>query len=226
VIIETFVIAGNRCESKSFHDGQVDGITGQGAMVSHLLTHLGDVCGHDRFQCNQIAHVCGERIELHHKLSDDFWKVMQILAAVPGDTVGFPSHCFLERDKDDFIQGQCNRKELDRAVGINRPLKEGCACGEATVLSMLAIPSRSIEFRLPQGFPGGVQLQGATQAGEGFLTRRQVTGFLVSIEAVHSDYHGFLAIDKVPMAYQLIQLRHDMLRQPKGSVVQIRCDRH
>jgi hypothetical protein len=97
---------------------------------------------------------------------------------------------------------------------------------EATVLSVLAFPSQSIEFRLSQRFPRGAQVQGATQAGEGFLTRRPVMGFLVGIEAVHSGYHNFLAIDKVPVAYQLIQLHHGMLWQHEGNVVRLRCDRH
>jgi hypothetical protein len=94
------------------------------------------------------------------------------------------------------------------------------------VLSALAFPSESVEFCVPQRFPGGAQLQGAAQAGKGFLTPRRVAGFLVGIEPFNSGDYGFLAIDKVPVSYQRIQLCHCMRRQQQRNVVRIWGDRH
>ena len=60
MVIKAFVIAGNGCESEPLHDSEVDGITGQDTTGLHLLTHLVDVSGCDRFQSDQITQRCNK----------------------------------------------------------------------------------------------------------------------------------------------------------------------
>src|SRR5262249_15679938 len=79
-------------------------------------------------------------------------------------------------------------------------------------LSGAAFPDESLKLRLPQRFPSSPQVQCPTQASEGLLPRCQVVRLFLSIEPFHSGCDRILAIGKVSMVYQRIQLGQSMLR--------------
>ena len=79
-------------------------------------------------------------------------------------------------------------------------------------LSGAAFPGESVMLRLSQRLPRSPQVQGPTQTSEGLLPCCQVVLLLRSIEPFYGGDDRVLAIGKVSVAYQRIQLGHNAFR--------------
>ena len=54
-VVKAGIITSDGCESKSLHHSKMNGIAGEGTAAAHLLAHLVEVDGRNRFQSDQVT---------------------------------------------------------------------------------------------------------------------------------------------------------------------------